>query len=500
MPVAKTNEGYHWTPAAGVRKGGITTVAAVQPPTRTSHPASSYAAIVIGAGYAGLSAARDIALTGQPVLLIEARDRIGGRTWAAEVDGTLYEMGGTWVTDKMGYLYREMCRYGFEKDLLLTRFDGHENDYFSINVPGSEPRNLSHEEAGAMQARAWTVFVDVDGQQCRTVCPLPHTQLDNLQIDRDLVKRLDNTTLRQRYEEIKDQLSPEEAGLLLSLLIHISGGTLDNSSLWDMLRSHALMGYDTANFGPVWLTYKLKAGQSALARAIFEEAVDAGLDYSFSTPITSISDNGSFVTVTTASGATFRSRRVVSTIPLNVLHSIRFSPPLSQARQEAITISHVNHMSKIHAEVEGSGMTSWAGCNYPGRLLYGYGDGQVKNGNAHVVAFGADERDNFCPEEEPEKALEALQALHPMDIKRMVFVNWNTDPYAQGGPAWWRPGYATKYQDELQSRHGNVLFASADWAHGWRAAIDGALEQGTLNAYTVTKELRGLSKQGKAKL
>lgn len=48
----------------------------------------------------------------------------------------------------------------------------------------------------------------------------------------------------------------------------------------------------------------------------------------------------------------------------------------------------------------------------------------------------------------------------------------------------------SKYQDELQSRHGNVLFASADWAHGWRAAIDGALEQGSLAAQTIVGETK----------
>lgn len=48
----------------------------------------------------------------------------------------------------------------------------------------------------------------------------------------------------------------------------------------------------------------------------------------------------------------------------------------------------------------------------------------------------------------------------------------------------------TKYQEELQKRDGNVFFASADWAHGWRAFIDGALEQGFLNALDVLKELR----------
>lgn len=48
----------------------------------------------------------------------------------------------------------------------------------------------------------------------------------------------------------------------------------------------------------------------------------------------------------------------------------------------------------------------------------------------------------------------------------------------------------SKYQDELQSRHGNVFFASADWAHGWRAFIDGALEQGFMNAQQLLNELR----------
>ena len=48
----------------------------------------------------------------------------------------------------------------------------------------------------------------------------------------------------------------------------------------------------------------------------------------------------------------------------------------------------------------------------------------------------------------------------------------------------------SKYQDELQSRHGQVFFASADWAHGWRASIDGALEQGSQAALQITRELK----------
>lgn len=48
----------------------------------------------------------------------------------------------------------------------------------------------------------------------------------------------------------------------------------------------------------------------------------------------------------------------------------------------------------------------------------------------------------------------------------------------------------SKYQDELQKPHHNIFFASADWAHGWRAAIDGALEQGSMAALEITKAIR----------
>jgi monoamine oxidase len=76
-----------------------------------------------------------------------------------------------------------------------------------------------------------------------------------------------------------------------------------------------------------------------------------------------------------------------------------------------------------------------------------------------------------------------------MDIKRIIFHDWLTDPYALCGPAYYRPGYITKYLPELQKRHGNVLMANADWAHGWRSFIEGAMEQGGLAADIVMREI-----------
>lgn len=53
--------------------------------------------IVIGAGVSGLTAARDLAVGGADVTVLEARDRIGGRTWTADVAGARIDLGGSWI-------------------------------------------------------------------------------------------------------------------------------------------------------------------------------------------------------------------------------------------------------------------------------------------------------------------------------------------------------------------------------------------------------------------
>ena len=334
--------------------------------------------------------------------------------------GYNYEMGGTWVTHFQSHLLREMQRYGMDVDLVTTPRRGYANEYYTMTVPGLAMRQLSHENAGDLQRRAWDLFVNVDGVECRKICPLPHQQLGNVMVDNEEIRKVDSMSCWDRYQQIKDQLNAEESGLLLSLLLHISGGNLKNSSLWDMIRSHSLTAHSSANFDEAWLLYKLRPGQSALAAAMFYDAVRDGLDYSLSTEVVSIHQESRLVRVRTTTGQCYTARRAICTIPLNVLHGIQFDPPLSTKRQEAIRIGHVNFMNKIHAEVQGSGLASWNGMCYPNIFLYGYGDGLLPNGNAHIVAFGTDERPGFIAERDPEQAVAAFQRLHPMEIKKMV--------------------------------------------------------------------------------
>ena len=68
--------------------------------------------IVVGAGLAGLRAARDLEEAGQTVVVLEARDRVGGRGYTAEMAGRLVELGGSWFTPEHTEVRAELERYG----------------------------------------------------------------------------------------------------------------------------------------------------------------------------------------------------------------------------------------------------------------------------------------------------------------------------------------------------------------------------------------------------
>ena len=77
-----TNEGFHWTASTGLQSG-LPTAAVLR---SKSSPTSLYGLIIVGAGYAGLVAARDLTVRGHKLLLLEACDRIGGRAWTLVID------------------------------------------------------------------------------------------------------------------------------------------------------------------------------------------------------------------------------------------------------------------------------------------------------------------------------------------------------------------------------------------------------------------------------
>lgn len=141
MPDSK--DGFQWTKETGLVRG-VPSIGVISPVSNVT-TATNFDVIVVGAGYTGLTAARDAAVSGLRVLLLEARDRIGGRSWSSNIGGYPFEMGGTWVTWGQPYVWRELSRYGMRDELEISQDNSRGVKSFTLNG-SSGSRAMTHEE------------------------------------------------------------------------------------------------------------------------------------------------------------------------------------------------------------------------------------------------------------------------------------------------------------------------------------------------------------------
>lgn len=493
-PGNTSRDGYQWTPEAGLQ-AGVPSLGVIQPPTKLASDATIYDVAVLGGGYTGLTATRDLTLTGHKTLLVEARDRIGGRSWSSNIEGYPYEMGGTWVHQWQPFIWRELFRYGLLGENLEVSPSRVGINACAVRTAANAPQLLmTKEREDDLSRSAIEKLCNVDGQMGRTVIPWPHDALRNA----EAVAIYDKMSLADRFAQIDKDLTPLEKNMLEGFLSITCGGQWEDSSFFEMLRWWALANYSYVGFLEMGLTIKLRCGQSGLQRCLFDEANATGnLSYSFSTPVASVHDKGHVVEITGRNGTVFKAKRVISTIPLNVLHSINFTPPLHPLKTQASLEGHANHVVKCHVEVAKPELRSLGAFNYPdGKLTYTFGDGTTPAGNTHLVGFGSSLPGvHLQPEEDMNETLRAWKGLLPdgtrdEDIKRVVFHNWHKDEFARGAWEWFKPNQVSKYLDALRERQGNVWFGSADWAMGWRGFLDGGIEDGQRVAKEVAEDLK----------
>ncbi|SMR61915.1 unnamed protein product [Zymoseptoria tritici ST99CH_1E4] len=483
-----SRDGYTWTPTSGL-VAGVPSLGVITPPTNIVTSEAEYDVIVVGAGYSGLTAARNAAVEGLRVLLLEGRDRVGGRSWSSNIDGYPFEMGGTWVHWGQANTWREVVRYKMANDVEKSFDFSRGVRHFELNI-GDQGSTMSHEDEDALLAAALNKFTNVDGSYGRDVIPLPYDTFHT-----PPATRLDDLSAQDRIHEIAGSLSPDERAALESFVLLCSGATLSTMSFLEFMHWWAICGYTYAGCMDMLITWKFKGGQSTFATKFFQEALATNrLAYAFNTPVQRIQDTGDKVQVTTRDGRRYHAARLISAIPLNVLGDVTFDPPLSAGKRAAIAKGHVNQCTKVHAEISNPDLRSWTGVTYPhNELMYAIGDGTTPAGNTHIVCFGGSNK-HFDPETDIEATKRAVKNMFVQqkaepEVERLVFHNWSKDEFAKGAWFFSAPGFLAKHLEHMRERHGNVLFANSDWAVGWRSFIDGAIEEGTRVALEVREEL-----------
>ncbi|KAL4738368.1 amine oxidase [Aspergillus similis] len=483
----RTKEGYLWTPTS-VTEGLITD--AVQQSTPASGLRAQYDVIVIGAGFAGLIAARDLSQKHNlSVLLVEARDRIGGRTWTAKVLDEEVEMGGTWVHWEQPHLYAELHRYGLHRNL-KTSAGTLMPERQAFTPACGKIKELSMPGSGDVLEKVARKVFSIDGLDSRALMPFPHDTLR----EPAPWKRYDHLTVRDRLDALTE-LPQWEKELFESNVNTFGSAPGQHTGFVEALRWYALGGHSMGAMFEKAGIYKLgSGGMTAFATAILEEYRGQRL---FNTAVSAIDQLRSGARITTKSGQTFTAKAIISTVPLNCLADIRFNPPVSTIRQAAIGQGHINKGAKIHFKLRetlpGWFWTSSDSANSSFVFAFSDHNGTQPSGPSGTWCIGFGYNGKLNDKKDAKHIIsEFKKNTNPgVSVDAYATHDWMNDPYAKGVWACWGPNSASRYLAELQQSHGRVAFASADWADGWRGFVDGAIEQGQAAVGNTLKILSG---------
>jgi monoamine oxidase len=412
--------------------------------------------IVVGGGFAGVTAAREAALRGRSVLLLEARDRLGGRTWRADWHGSPVEYGGAWVHWHQPHTWSEITRAGLSVEVS----DGAQVAAWYV---GEERRSGPLAERDAIARRGWDRFV----AGVRQALPAPHDPLSAI----TRLARFDRLTIADRLAELT--LSDEEGAVLTAELESLAHAPLDQAGAVSVLRWHALSGYSLELTQFTGGRVTIVGGTRALLDAI---SSGAHFERRLAAAVAAVRRSADRVEVELRDGSVFGARSVVVAVPLNALGAIEFTPALSEEKERAIALGQASRGIKIFIRARGEALLN--NSIRPGHP-FGYLDTDWVNGDGsqQLIGFGIDaER---CDAGDLPAVQRQLDAILPgYEVIDATAHDWLADELSRGTWAIHRPGWYEHHHAAMQTPEGAVLLAGSDLANGWAGFIDGAIESG----------------------
>ncbi|MGZ4185596.1 MAG: flavin monoamine oxidase family protein [Solirubrobacteraceae bacterium] len=415
-----------------------------------------YDVAVIGGGFAGVTAAREAAMRGRSVVLLEARDRLGGRTWSTDWAAARIEYGGAWVHWHQPHTWSELSRAGLAVTL------GDDAEVAGWYVDGRR-REGTIAERDAIARRGWDAFVD--GVQ--TALPLPHDPLFALA----QLSRFDRLTISGRVDQL--DLSEEEREVLVAELESLAHAPLDDAGAVSVLRWHALSGYSLALTQFTGGRVTIERGTGALLSAI---AGAAPFERRLGAEAVAVAQSDGRVDIATAGGDGCAARVVVVAVPVNALGGIEFTPPLSEPKRAAIALGQASRGIKIF--IHASGEPVWHNSIRPDHP-FGYLDTEeiFEDGTQLLIGFGVDA--SRCDAGDLPAVQRQLDEILPgYRVLAATAHDWLADRFSSGTWAIHRPGWYEHHHAAMQSPEGRVVLAGSDIANGWAGFIDGAIESG----------------------
>lgn len=453
--------------------------------------------VVIGAGFAGLIAARELSAAGLSVVVLEARDRVGGRTWTDRRLGHDLELGGTWVHWVQPHTWAEMSRYG--RDIVRSPVA---DEAYWIGDDGAPHRGTLAEFMALVSPAHDALLAEAPNAIPVGVRPTEGTISD-----------LDHLTLQQQFDAL--ELGVAERYANESVWVGHMNGPLAETGMSSALRWVAATGHHWPLMHECSATYRVVGGMSDWTALI---VADVHAPIHLNTRVTSVrqldragaddgvsADDGAGaddgvaessparVVVETERGERITARRVVCTAPAGAIMGIEFTPELPDVWRRFAAEGAASQGTKVWITAAGH-FPSFFGYGRPDdplAVLKSEYPGEDADGTAHtvLVGFGADHA--ALDVDDLAAVQRAVDRIRPgLEVVAATGHDWIADPLAGTTWATYRPGQLTELHTKLQQPAGAVHFATTDNADLWGGYIDGAIESGLREARRVIDALR----------
>ncbi|MBJ2120078.1 FAD-dependent oxidoreductase [Arthrobacter sp. MSA 4-2] len=449
--------------------------------------------VVIGAGPSGLTAARELRRAGHTVAVLEARDRVGGRTHTDVIDGATLEVGGQWVSPDQTALKDLLEELGLET---YSRYRDGESVY--IGADGTARRYTGEWFPVGERTRAemerLTALLDRLVEEAGPEAPWEHP----------LARELDTESFASWLRRHSDD---EEACNNIGLFI--AGGMLTKPAHSFSALQAVLMAATAGSFSNLVdenfiLDRRVVGGMQEVSKRM---AAELGDDVFLSAPVRTLrwsggAGGGDGTSVTAVSeSVTVHARRCIVAVPPNLYSRISYDPPLPRLQQQMHQHQSLGLVIKVHAVYT---TPFWRAAGLSGT---GFGAGSIvqevydntNHGDARgtLVGFVSDEKADAMfelpPEERRQRILESIAAfLGPEALTPEVYYesDWASEE-------WTRGAYASSYDLGGLSRYGRhqhtpvgpIHWSCSDIAAEGYQHVDGAVRMGRRTAQTISSIL-----------
>ena len=440
-------------------------------------------AAVVGAGYAGLAAARKLTEEGCSTVVLEARDRVGGRTHTVEEAGAKVDLGGQWLGPGQDHVYGVAAETGVATFAQWTAGE-------DVVLEEGQPRRVQGEEAYDADdlAEYSTAVAALDQEAAGIPLDRPWSasqagSFDAMTLDTWLYERLQRPGARTMLATtVANILSTEPANLsLLHVLFYIrSGGG------WESL-----------------VNTEGGAQQDRLVGGLQEPAIRLSSRFGDAVrlgwPVRAISHNSRGVVVAGEAGET-RARRAIVAIPPALAGRLVYDPPLPGRRDQLTQRLPGGSVVKFNLVFP----TPWwrelglRGFVYsPDEMVTMMFDATPAEGKPGVIvgfmegANGVEAGRLAAGERRARVIKQAARALGGQAEHSIGYVDsdWSAEEWTRGCyGAHFPPGVWTQFGPSLREPVGRIHWAGTETAERWMGYVDGAIESGIRAAVEVLED------------